>query len=901
MKTKLTLLSIILPLILFSQSAEKWKQFIREKKMDTTASFYLSETKNAILNNCKIEKKLDNKFSVISFSRNLIKDPNLTLYPVNNMWKLPNNLKKHSSKKKYTIVSKDIKTLTEKLKSLKIENTVQSDLVFLNTDYKTLVNLIIPIQNVTSITQESFTPIVESKIIDQNFSLNQINMLSKNFADVCGSDQIVSIKDEFFDINDIDLLNKHIPSNTQSKQVSKHATAMATIVAGLANSSILGKGVAPKAKIQSSNFLFLFPDEYTSLQGATIQNHSYGTVIENFYGTLAAAFDKNLYEDTIINHIFSAGNRGTVGYKSITGNFKQSKNSIVVGSIDANENSMAFSSKGPAYDGRIKPEIVAYSTEGTSNSTAIVSGIISLMKELHNKINTTPLQNSTTKAILINSAKDLGNMGPDFTYGYGNVNALKCLNTIQNKRIITGSINSEQKNLHQISVPSNSENLKITLAWTDPPAPVNSNICLINDLDLALISPTETFLPWILNQDLPQLHASKGIDKVNTVEQIELKNLQYQTYTISVSSSILNTNSQNYSIVYDYDLKNKFEWNYPIENDNFPIDGRTISPIKWSSTITGTNGELSISYNDGLTWELIKTNINLQNEQYLYLPLQELFTRAKLKMKIGNEEFLSDSFIISYDLNTTTSLVCNGTTEINWSKPSNVSSFNIYELIYDSLQLKEQVTGTSYTYTNGKNHAVAPFFENTEGIKSESTFRYENNSNCYFELTSAEITTKNQITVSANLFSLFQIKRVELIKITNNKEVIIEIINKPNAKNFTFFDSNPAEGFNKYNIRLVLEDNSEINSKAIDIIFMGTNDFFVFPTILKTNQDINIETKTEEESSFYLFNLNGQNTVSQSFTTKSNSITLPSLSSGIYIYKITSKTGKNKTGKISIQ
>ncbi|WP_144891775.1 S8 family serine peptidase [Flavobacterium tiangeerense] len=901
MKTKYTILIIIFPFTLFAQTEEKWKQFIKEKRDKTSAQFYLVKTQDALLNNCKIIKKLDSKFSVISFSKNSVENQDIKLYPLNNLWKLPSNLKNHSSKKNYIIVTNDILKLTEKLKALQIDYFIQSDVVFINTNYKSLVNQIIPIHNVLSITQESFTPTVESKIIDQNFSVNQINMLVKNFKDITGLNQIVSIKDEFFDINDIDLLNKHIPSNTQSSQVSKHATAMATIVAGLGNSSVLGKGVAPKAKIQSSNFLSLFPDAITTMQGATIQNHSYGTVIENFYGNLAAAFDKTLYENSTINHVFSAGNRGTEGFKSITGNFKQSKNSIVVGSVNASENSMPFSSKGPAYDGRIKPEIVAYSTEGTSNATAITSGIISLLKELYNKTHTISLQNATAKAILINSAKDLGNLGPDFTYGYGNVNALKCLNTIQQNRIITGTTKSEQKNLHQITIPNNSKNLKITLVWNDPPAQVNTNISLIHDLDLALISPSETFLPWILNPNSPQLPATKGIDKVNTIEQIEITDPQFQTYSISISAGLLNTDSQDYSIVYDYEIKNSFEWNYPILNNNFPLDGKLISPIKWNSTITGTNGELSISYNDGQTWESIKTNINIENGQYLYLPLKELFTKAKLKMKIGNEEFISDSFIISYDLNTTTSLVCNGTTEINWTKPETVSSFNIYELVDTKLTFKEQVTNSTYTYTKGKIHAVSPNFNSVEGIKSESTLRYENNSNCYFEFVNAEITTENLITISTNLFSLFQIKKVELLKLVNNKEILLTSKNVPLSKNFTLDDVAPSEGFNKYRVRLTLEDNTTINSTAIDIIFMGKSDFFVYPTALKPNQDINIETKKEEETFFYLLNMNGQNTVSQSFITKSTSITLPSLPSGIYIYKIISKTGKNKTGKISIQ
>ena len=76
----------------------------------------------------------------------------------------------------------------------------------------------------------------ESKIVDQNFTINTINKANTYFPMITGDNQIVSIKDDFFDLADIDLLNKHIPSTTQSATVSSHASAMATIVSGIGNS-----------------------------------------------------------------------------------------------------------------------------------------------------------------------------------------------------------------------------------------------------------------------------------------------------------------------------------------------------------------------------------------------------------------------------------------------------------------------------------------------------------------------------------------------------------------------------------------------------------------------------------------------------------------------------------------
>ncbi|MFQ6599892.1 S8 family serine peptidase [Flavobacterium sp. C3NV] len=903
MKKHITFLFFIITTISLSQSSDKWKQYIKKENKIKFEKYYLTTLENAHQNQYKVVKKLDTIFCIVeneNLRSNLTSKKNT---PVNNLWKLPSNFSTHTQDKQYIIATDTIKALITDLKSINISDIriVDNHLVLIKSDSKKILDEIIALESVSSISQEALQPKGESKIIDQNFSINAINKANTNFPFLNGENQIVAIKDDLFDVNDIDLINKHILSTTESAIVSSHATAMATIVSGLGNTSALGKGVAQKAKILSSDFLNIYPDEVATLQGAATQNHSYGTEIENVYGSLANAYDLQLFSNPDLTHCFSSGNTGLQGYKSITGNFKQSKNSLVVGCIDQNEVIMSFSSKGPAYDGRIKPELVAFSTQGTSNSTAIATGIITLMKQHYKTLNNTFLSNALTKAILINSAKDLGNTGPDFTYGYGNINADKSLKTISENRFIVANLTSGQTNSHRITLPLKAKNLKITLVWNDLPAPINSNISLVNDLDLEVISADNTtFLPWILNPDTPQQQAVRGKDKINNIEQVTIENPASGSYTINVMGSYLSNASQEYSIAYEYELENQFEWNYPITNDNFPYDGKKISPFKWNSSFSGSAGQLSISYNNGQTWEIIAANINLDNEQFTYAPAEKKFSKAKLKMTIANTDYISDSFTISYDLNISTSLVCDGTTEINWDKPSDVASFNIYQLTEDHLEFKEETTNTTYAFTDGKIYTVVPVFDNNEGIKSESTLPYAQNSNCYFELTFAEVFEENKIKIDASLFSLYNIKKIELVKINNNTEAVISTMNDINSKTFSFLDSDPIKGTNKYKINIILENNTIISSLIVDANYLGNDLFFVHPTLLSKNEELNIEAKKEENATFYLYTINGQNTITSPLLSKTNKINLKNTASGIYIYKIITNSGETQTGKIAV-
>lgn len=89
----------------------------------------------------------------------------------------------------------------------------------------------------------------------------------------------------------------------------------------------------------------------------------------------------------------AAGNEGNKTWKYITAP-SDAFNVITVGAVDKNNAVASFSSRGPSYDGRIKPEIVAMgvsnyyavtggtygSGNGTSYATPIVGGIAGLLK-----------------------------------------------------------------------------------------------------------------------------------------------------------------------------------------------------------------------------------------------------------------------------------------------------------------------------------------------------------------------------------------------------------------------------------------------------------------------------------------------------------------------------------------
>src|ERR1041384_1183825 len=90
-------------------------------------------------------------------------------------------------------------------------------------------------------------------------------------------------------------------------------------------------------------------------------------------------------------HVFSSGNSGqlqqttgtyqNMSFAKLTGNFKQAKNVLVVNAVDPTLLINALNSRGPAFDGRIKPELTAFGQNGTSESAAVASGVSALIQE----------------------------------------------------------------------------------------------------------------------------------------------------------------------------------------------------------------------------------------------------------------------------------------------------------------------------------------------------------------------------------------------------------------------------------------------------------------------------------------------------------------------------------------
>ena len=403
---------------------------------------------------------------------------------------------------------------------------------------------------------------------------------------------------------------------------SVHATHVAGTV-GASGVDTNAKGMAPKVNINSYDWDF---DDFemgragaasaTESSKIPLSNHSYGssstTNDMGVYKTEAASKDEMAVVMPYYLIFWAAGNSRTPGpngepaltsldgYQSITYD-ALAKNIMTVGAVQdavlggerslTNASMTYFSSWGPCDDGRIKPDVVANGSDvyscsssgdssytsysGTSQATPSAMGSAALLEQLYaREFSGQRMRASTLKGLMIHTADDLGNAGPDYQYGWGLINVKAAADVIlthkadtNRPKLIEGALS---RTTNEVITYTNNcsfvwnglSPIRATLVWTDPAGSAATNTesrtpNLMRNLDLKIISPNGTTnLPYVMpfvgtwtpaSMSLP---ATRGRNNVDNVEQVYLESPTVGTYTASVTVDTLSSgDNQVYSLI----------------------------------------------------------------------------------------------------------------------------------------------------------------------------------------------------------------------------------------------------------------------------------------------------------------------------------------------------------------
>lgn len=226
----------------------------------------------------------------------------------------------------------------------------------------------------------------------------------------------------------------------------------------------------------------------------------------------------------------------------------------------------AFSSRGPAPDGRLKPDLVAPGTNilsarssaataggywgiydefyaydgGTSMSTPLTAGAAALVREYYRRTAGINASAALVKATLLAGAVDLapGQYGtgaqqetalaPGYAQGWGRLNVTSALYPVSPQRMTyqeAPGLTTEQSRTYTYTVATAAAPLRVVLVWSDYPGALPASRNLVNDLDLVVSTPTGVSM-----RGGPQ----EGGDHTNNVEGVIIQVPAPGVYQVTV-------------------------------------------------------------------------------------------------------------------------------------------------------------------------------------------------------------------------------------------------------------------------------------------------------------------------------------------------------------------------------
>jgi PGF-pre-PGF domain-containing protein len=360
----------------------------------------------------------------------------------------------------------------------------------------------------------------------------------------------------------------------------------------------------------------LFQQAYND--GAKIHSNSWGSGDDTEFGNYTAQsryVDDFMWNNPDMLIVFAAGNKGENGNGTVIPP-GTAKNALTVGASENdrpsngsdsdNINEIAnFSSKGPTDDNRIKPDVVApgtyiFSTKsslttgtgdyvyknGTSMATPLTAGTAALVRQYYVENESISPSAALLKATLINGAANMSLSSND--QGWGRVDIERSLfpaspRTMRYHDDI--SLNTSESWNVRYYINNSSEPLRITLVWTDYPAAAYASTTLVNNLDLTVTCPGETYF------------GNGVLDSVNNVEQVELSSPAVEIYTIKVNGTNIPHGAQPFALVISGALDVT-----PIAITNataFPttIEANGSDNTTFNITATGPGGIASVTMN----------------------------------------------------------------------------------------------------------------------------------------------------------------------------------------------------------------------------------------------------------------------------------------------------------------
>ena len=604
-----------------------------------------------------------------------------------------------------------------------------------------------------------------------------------------GDSVVVGVGDNSSGIFHADLKDRI--TNFNPVPMSNHGAHVNGIVGGAGSLDPLGVGMATHVSLV--DYLY---DQVLYSTGAMFNDY-HMTITNNSYGILLGSCDYagtyDIYSrflDTLtvqypdVLHVFASGNDGGMncapypqGFATVAGGFTPAKNDVVVGSMTDLLTQASDESRGPIKDGRLKPEIVAiglgaYSTigideyewaAGTSMASPQVAGGVALLTQRYKQLNGGAQPHADVmKTVLLNGAMDLGNPGPDYSFGFGAMDLYRSLQILDKGAYSTNTANAGSDKTISISVPANTAQLKVMLYWNDIPASPVSSKQLVNDLDLSVTTPSAiTHIPLVLDATPANVNknATEQADHLNNIEQVTINNPEAGNYIVHTKGFNVPSGSVPYVVAYDI-IPVGIKLTYPIGGEQ--LSNVDTIRVFWDVISDGHSFGLQLSTDNGVNWSALASNIPADTRYFSFMPTGINSGNCMIRLTRNSTTDIGTSARFAINTQPVIALSsdqCPGYVNVHWKPVPNATSYTVFSKKGPYMQPVGTTSDTVFSvggvsFTERSYVAVQPLINGINGYRSVAVSRVANDGNCNNTASAGDIMIeKVEAPVSGRMFT----------------------------------------------------------------------------------------------------------------------------------------------------
>ncbi|MGL6267469.1 MAG: T9SS type A sorting domain-containing protein, partial [Chitinophagaceae bacterium] len=424
------------------------------------------------------------------------------------------------------------------------------------------------------------------------------------------------------------------------------------------------------------------------------------------------------------------------------------------------------------------------------------------------------------------------------------------------------------------------------------------------DLELLNTSTIERWQPWVLSSypeaDSLNKPAEREKDSLNNVEQITLDNPAAGEYQLRISGFNVSA-SQEFFLSYQFDSADTFEWQFPTAIDY--VNSAQSNAIRWGP-ISGS-GLLEYSIDRGTSWQEIKSNVDL-SVGFLHWTVPDFIQRALLRMSVGANRYVSDTFTVSARTLTGIGFNCPDSVLFYWRKLPGVKDYRVFALGDQYLEPITVLSDSQIILPKKSfpsiHYAVAPLISGKEGIKSFTIDYSSQGVSCYFR-SFLGMFEDGAARLNLNMGTLYGITAIVLEKQIDGKFVLLEKLQNPTQLQLSFFENKIDKGLNIYRIKLELANGSVIYSAPEIVYNLSASSFIIYPNPVQQFHPLQILTSNDiiTEVNLQVYDIYGRKVFQHKLNNFKEEINTSQLSKGLYIFRFMVKDSHETIMKVVVQ